>query len=103
MVTDAEANAAGDQTRRDAIDAQSGRCVDLLGGENVHREQDQTRCRRRQPASDAALEAVKQAVKGEDVAAIRAATSELHEASHVMARSALQGEPGVRRRTAGPT
>jgi molecular chaperone DnaK len=44
---------------------------------------------------DAALEAAKQAVKGDDLAAIRSATSELQQASHAMAEALYQANQGA--------
>ena len=95
-------------TRRDGRDrsAQPGRRADLLGGEDVHREQDRSSVPRDVGRIEAALEAARQAVKGDDVAAIRPATSELQQASHAMAealyKATRSGRPR-RRTTTRPT
>ena len=68
MVKDAEAHAADDQTRREAIEARNqARRVDLLGGEDVHREQGEARRRPRRVASRRRSTRRRQAVKGDDV------------------------------------
>ena len=90
MVKDAEAHAAEDQNRREAIDARNQadaliHQVERTVGEN----------RSKLGAADlsrveSALEAAKQAVKSDDVAAIRNATVALQQASHAIAQALYQ-------------
>jgi molecular chaperone DnaK len=94
MVTDAEANAAGDQTRRDAIDARNQADALIYSVEKTFTENKTKLGAADVGRIDTALESVKQAVKGEDVAAIRAATSELQQASHVMAEALYKANQG---------
>ena len=94
MVTDAEANAAGDETRREAIDARNQADALIYSVEKTFTENKTKLGAADVGRIDAALEAVKQAVKGEDVAAIRAATSELQQASHVMAEALYKANQG---------
>jgi molecular chaperone DnaK len=85
MVKDAEAHAAEDQGRRELIDARNqadslAYQVEKTVGDN----------RDRLPASDVgrietAIGAVREAVKGDNLEAIRRATDELQKASHAMA------------------
>ena len=87
MVREAEANAADDQTRRDAIEARNQADSLIYSVERTFTDN-----KARLDASiagrlESALEAAKQAVKAEDVAAMRSATSELQQASHAMAEA----------------
>jgi molecular chaperone DnaK len=90
MVKDAEAHAAEDQNRREAIEARNQADALIYQVERTVGEN-----RARLGAADlgrieAALEAAKQAVKGDDVAAIRQATAALQQASHAMAQALYQ-------------
>jgi molecular chaperone DnaK len=85
MVKDAEAHAADDQTRRELIDARNQ--ADSLA---YSVEKTVNDSRDRMPAGDvskaeSAITAVREAVKGDDVSAIRRASEELQKASHAIA------------------
>ncbi len=90
MVKDAEAHAAEDQNRREAIDARNQ--ADAL----IHQvEKTVAENRSKLGAADlsrveSALEAAKQAVKSEDIAAIRTAAATLQQASHAVAQALYQ-------------
>ena len=95
MVKDAEAHAAEDQARRDLIDARNQ--ADSLAYSvektvNEHRD--------RLPATDVsrietAIAAVRDAVKAENLDAIRRATDELQKSSHAMAEQLYKAQsPG---------
>jgi molecular chaperone DnaK len=101
MVKDAEANAAVDQTRRDAIEARNQADTLIYSVEKTYAENKAKLTSTDAGRMESALETAKQAVKGDDVAAIRAATSELQQASHAMAEALYaatqkgQASPGV--------
>jgi molecular chaperone DnaK len=85
MVQDAQAHAAEDQSRRDVIDARN--TADTL---SYATEKTVNENRDRLPADDvarieAAVNAAREAAKGEDLAAIRRATVELQKSSHALA------------------
>jgi molecular chaperone DnaK len=85
MVQDAQAHAAEDQSRRDVIDARN--TADSL---SYATEKTVNENRDRLPADDvarieAAVNAAREAAKGEDLAAIRRATEELQKSSHALA------------------
>jgi molecular chaperone DnaK len=85
MVKDAEAHAADDKTRREVIDARNQADTLAYSVEKTINEN-----RDRLPATDvsrveAAIAAVREAVKGEDAAAIRRTSDELQKASHAVA------------------
>jgi molecular chaperone DnaK len=85
MVKDAEAHAADDQTRREVIDARNQADTLAYSVEKTINEN-----RDRLPATDVsrvegAIAAVREAVKGEDAAAIRRTSDELQKASHAIA------------------
>src|SRR5687767_8603804 len=85
MVKDAEAHAAEDKTRRDVIDARNQADSLAYSVEKTINEN-----RDRLPATDvsrveSAIAAVRDAVKAEDLASIRAASEELQKASHAIA------------------
>ncbi len=94
MVTDAAANAAGDQARRDLIEARNQADTLAYSVEKTLAESQA----RLTPADagrvETALAAARQAVQGEDLAAIRAATTELQQASHAMAAALYQANQG---------
>ncbi len=101
MVKDAEANAAVDQTRRDAIEARNQADTLIYSVEKTYTENKAKLTSTDAGRIESALETAKQAVKGDDVAAIRAATSELQQASHAVAEALYaatqkgQASPGV--------
>jgi molecular chaperone DnaK len=85
MVKDAQAHAAEDQTRREVIDARNAADSLAYATEKTVNEN-----RERLPADDiarieAAIHAAREAVKGDDVGAIRRATEELQKSSHGLA------------------
>jgi molecular chaperone DnaK len=85
MVKDAEAHAAEDQTRRDVIDARNQADALAYSVEKTVNES-----RDRLPAGEvsqveSAIAAAREAAKGEDLGAIRAATDALQKVSHGMA------------------
>ena len=85
MVKDAEAHAADDKTRREVIDARNQADTLAYSVEKTINEN-----RDRLPATDVsrvegAIEAVREAVRGEDFAAIRRTSDELQKASHAIA------------------
>jgi molecular chaperone DnaK len=85
MVKDAEAHAAEDKSRRDLVDARNQAEALAFSTEKTANEQ-----RDRVPATvvapvDAAVAAVRETVKGDDVDAIRRATEALQHASHALA------------------
>ena len=85
MVKDAEAHAAEDKTRRELIDARNQADSLAYSVEKTVNEN-----RDRLPAADVsrienAVTALREAAKGDDLAAIRRATDDLQKASHAMA------------------
>jgi molecular chaperone DnaK len=85
MVKDAEAHAAEDKARREAIDARNQADALAYSVEKTLNES-----RDRLPAADVgtietAIAALRDAVKGDDLEAIRRATDALQTASHAMA------------------
>jgi molecular chaperone DnaK len=90
MVKDAEAHAADDQSRREVIEARNQADALVYQVEKTFTEN-----KARLSASDlsrieSALEAAKTTAKGDDVNAMRQATSELQRVSHAMAESLYQ-------------
>jgi molecular chaperone DnaK len=90
MVKDAEAHASDDQARREVIEARNQ--ADAL---TYQVEKTFTENKAKLGAADvnrieAAIEAAKQAAKGDDVKAIRTTTTELQQASHAMAEALYQ-------------
>ena len=85
MVKDAEAHAADDQSRRDLIDARNQADSLVYSVEKTINDN-----RDRLPATDvstveSAINTVREAVKGEDIAGIRRASEALQKASHAIA------------------
>jgi molecular chaperone DnaK len=110
MVKDAEAHAAEDKSRQEAIEARNQTDALIYQVEKTYTENKAKLGTAEASRVDAALEAAKQAVKGEDVGAIRNAANELQQASHAMAQALYQasgarpqasGESDVRDRAAG--
>jgi len=94
MVKDAEAHAADDKTRREVIDARNQADALAYSVEKTVNEN-----RDRLPAPDvsrveAAIVAVREAVKGEDLDAIKRTTAELQKLSHAIAEQLYQGQQG---------
>ena len=98
MVKDAEAHAADDKARREAIDARNQADSLAYSVEKTIAEN-----RDRLPATDvsrveSAIAAVREAVKGEDLQAIRSASDDLQKASHAIAEQLYKQQasgPGV--------
>jgi molecular chaperone DnaK len=97
MVKDAEAHASEDKSRRELIDARN-----QLDSLTYSVEKTFTEAKDKLPAGDAervqaALDAAKKAVQGDDLGAITAATADLQKASHQMAevlyKATQQGGP----------
>jgi molecular chaperone DnaK len=94
LVKDAASHAAEDQARRDLIDARNQ--ADSLA---YQVEKTVNENRERVPAGEvaaieAAIAAVRSAVQGEDLAAIRRAADDLQRASHTLAEGLYQGSRG---------
>jgi molecular chaperone DnaK len=94
MVKDAESHAAEDQTRRELIDARNQ--ADSLA---YATEKSVNESRDRMPAGEvarieAAIAAARDAVKGEDLAALRTATEELQRQSHALAEQLYRQSQG---------
>jgi molecular chaperone DnaK len=94
MVKDAEAHAAEDQSRRELIDARNGADSLAYSAEKTVNEN-----RDRLPAADvsrieSAIAAVREAVKGENLDAIRGASDQLQKVSHAMAEQLYKGAQG---------
>ena len=87
MVKDAESHAADDQTRRETIEVRNQADALIYQVEKTLAENKAKLGVAEAGRVETALDAAKQAVKGEDVAGIRTATSELQEASHAMAEA----------------
>jgi molecular chaperone DnaK len=87
MVKDAEAHATDDQTRRDTIEARNQADALIYQVEKTLTESKAMLGAAEAGRVEAALDAAKQAVKGDDVTSIRNATSELQQASHAMAEA----------------
>ena len=102
MVKDAEAHAAEDKKRRELIEAQQpGRRAGPFDRKGDGRAWRQGRCRARRPAIEAAIAALKEAVKGDDAEDIKAKTNTLAQASMKLGEAmykAQQAEAGRRRR-----
>ena len=94
MVKDAEAHAADDQSRREAIEARNQADALIYSTERTFAENKAKLGSADAARIERALEAAKQAVKSEDVAAIRKATTELQQASHAMAEALYQSSAG---------
>ena len=106
MVKDAEAHAAEDKARREVIDARNQADSLAYSVEKTVNEN-----RDRLPAVDVerverAIAAVRDAVKGDDLEAIRAASAELQKASHAIAEQLYKKQsqaPGAEARGRTPT
>jgi molecular chaperone DnaK len=102
MVKDAEAHAADDQSRREAIEARNQADALIYQVEKTYSDNKAKLESGEASRVESALEAAKQAVKGDDSNAIRAATSELQQASHAMAE-ALYKQQSTGSGPQGPT
>jgi molecular chaperone DnaK len=87
MVKDAEAHAADDKSRREAIEARNQADALIYQVEKTYTESKSKLGSAEAGRVEAALDAAKQAVKGDDVNAMRHATTELQQASHAMAEA----------------
>ena len=84
---DAEAHAADDQSRREAIEARNQADAIIYQVEKAFTENKAKLGAADVSRLESALDAAKQAVKGDDVSAIRSATTELQRAAHAMAET----------------
>jgi molecular chaperone DnaK len=103
MVKDAEAHAAEDKTRRELIDARNHADSLTYSVEKTVNEN-----RDRLPAADVsrvenAVTALREAAKGDDLAAIRRADDDLQKASHAMAEQLYKAQGSGPRAQEGPT
>jgi molecular chaperone DnaK len=87
MVKDAEAHAAEDRTRRAIIDARNQADALVYSVEKTIAENRSTLASDIVSRVEAALEATKKAVKGDEAAAIQSASDVLQNASHAMAEA----------------
>jgi molecular chaperone DnaK len=94
MVKDAEANATADKARREAIEARNQADALIYSVERTLAEHKAKLASSDVSRIESALERAKQAVKGDDAAAIQAATNELQQASHAMAEALYKGNQG---------
>ena len=101
MVKDAEAHAADDQSRREAIEARNQADALIYQVEKTFTENKSKLGAADASRIEAALESARQAVKGDNVDAIRQATAELQQASHAMAQALYQGANGQSADAAG--
>jgi molecular chaperone DnaK len=85
MVKDAEAHAADDKTRRDLIDARNQADSLAYAAEKTVNEHRDRLAATEVAAMEAKIAAVRDAVKGEDLAVLTRASGELQKASHAMA------------------
>jgi molecular chaperone DnaK len=90
MVKEAEAHAADDTGRREAIEARNQADALVYQVERTYAEHKSKLGAAEASRVESALDAAKQAVKSDDVNAIRRATSELQQASHAMAQALYQ-------------
>jgi molecular chaperone DnaK len=104
MVKEAEANASGDQARRETIEARNQADALIYSVEKTLTEHRAKLAAAEAGRIESALEAARQAVKGDDAAAIRAATSDLQKASHAMAEALYKadGAAGTTGPASGP-
>jgi molecular chaperone DnaK len=103
MVKDAEAHASDDQTRRELIDARNQADALVYSVEKTLNENRARLGAAEASRLEAALTAAKDAVKSDDLGRIRAATSELQQASHAMAEvlyKAGQAQPNAEQQPA---
>jgi molecular chaperone DnaK len=101
MVKDAEAHAADDKTRHEAIEARNQADALIYQVEKTYADNKAKVGAAEAGRVESALAAARQAVKGDDVNAIRGAVTELQQASHVMAETLYQAS-GSQAQGAGP-
>ena len=102
MVKDAESHASEDQTRREAIEARNQADSLVYSVEQTLNENKAKLELGILNRVESALEAAKQAVKGDDVAAMKSATTELQQASHAMAEALYKAGQGGAAGTGAP-
>jgi molecular chaperone DnaK len=100
MVRDAQAHAADDASRRETIDARNRADALIYSVETTFTEH-KARLGAHAAEIEAALEAAKAAVRGDDRAAIQAATDRLQRASHAMAKALYQAPSAAQASRAG--
>jgi molecular chaperone DnaK len=101
MVKDAEAHASEDQTRRELIDARNQADALIYSVEKTFADNKAKLGAAETSRIEAALAAAKEAVKSDDLAAIRTATTELQQASHAMAEALYQASDVGRQASGG--
>jgi molecular chaperone DnaK len=102
MVRDAAAHAAEDRTRRETIEARNQADALVYSVEKTLAENGSKLPASEAARIEAALERARQAVKGDDSAAIRGAASELQQASHDMAEALYKAPAAQDRPHGGP-
>jgi molecular chaperone DnaK len=90
MVRDAEAHAADDKTRHEAIEARNQADALIYQVEKTYADNKAKVAPAEAGRVESALAAAREAVKGDDVNAIRGAVTELQQASHAMAQTLYQ-------------
>jgi molecular chaperone DnaK len=95
MVREAESNAASDQARRDAIEARNQADALVYSVEKTFTENKAKLGSADAARIEAALNAAREAVKRDDVDAIKSATAELQQASHAMAEALYKASQGA--------
>jgi molecular chaperone DnaK len=101
MVKDAEAHAEEDQSRRELIEARNQADALIYAVEKTFTESRAKLTPADTNRIEAALSAAKDAVKSENFATIRSTTTELQQASHVMAEALYKANQGSGSRDQG--
>jgi molecular chaperone DnaK len=102
MRKDAESHAGEDKQRRELIDARNAADQMVWLMEKTLKENADKVSESDKAPIQAAIERVKEAAKGEDVAAIRQAVENLQQASHAMAQHLYKQQPGAGATGGGP-
>ena len=103
MVKDAEAHAAEDKKRREAVDAKNHGESLIHDAEKALKEYGDKVAAADKSAIEAAIAALKTALQGDDVEAIKARTNELMQAQMKLGEAMYKAQPGGRpRRRARP-
>ncbi len=95
MVREAEVHAGEDETRRIAIEARNQADALIYSVEKSYTERKAKLASSDVSRIESALEQARQAVKCEDVTAIRTSTAELQQASHAMAEALYKASQGA--------
>ena len=94
MVKDAEANAADDQRRREEVEARNNADNLAYTMEKQLKEHGDKLDAEMRAKVDAAVQRVREAIKGSDVNEIKSATDALQEVSHLAAQQMYQAAGG---------